>query len=248
MNSAVSILMYHQVGPFSKVKTHRSTYCHHRRFAAQMRFLSLMGYTVMGLDDVFKSWKEVTPIKRRSVVLTFDDGYRNFYDYAFPELKKYGFPATVYLISNLIDHSALWLKEEGREAPEMLTRDQIAQLQRSGVTFGSHGVHHRKLAKIESDEMKFEVHQGKVDLEKLLGQAVEHFCYPYGNYSLEVIRTVQEAGFSSAVTCLRAAANPRFDPRELPRKAISYGDSLLGFWWKLMFKNRPKRQPLSPFF
>jgi peptidoglycan/xylan/chitin deacetylase (PgdA/CDA1 family) len=244
MQSGISILMYHQVGDFKPMKSHRSTYCHYRKFQRQMGFLHAFGFHVLSMDQALACLGGEQPIPPKAVVLTFDDGYENFYEYAWPVLSRYGFPSMVYLLSGLIGQPSSWFEKDGRETPRLMGRERILQLRRAGVDFGSHGVSHLKLAQIDGDAMRREVFESKRQLEALLDEEVRHFCYPYGSHDLNAATAVAEAGYRSAVTCLRAAATPAFDDYLLPRKAISYGDNLAGFFWKLAMKNEPKHEPL----
>ena len=240
----ISILMYHQVGDFSPMRAHRSTYCHYKRFQQQMAFLKRFHFRVLSLDEALSCLYGERPIPPRAVVLTFDDGYENFYEYAWPVLKQYGFPAMVYLLSGLLGRPSGWFARDGRETPPLMGPERILHLRDQGVDFGSHGVSHVKLAEVEAQTVRREVTQSKAELEQLLGEAVAHFCYPYGSHDRTAVDAVQAAGYASAVTCLRGAATPAFDPLLLPRKAISYGDNLAGYLWKLMMKNEPKQAPL----
>jgi peptidoglycan/xylan/chitin deacetylase (PgdA/CDA1 family) len=240
MRDKISVLMYHQVGDFAPMAAHRSTYCHYRRFAAQMAYLRRLGYQVLSLDQVVAGVAGQRPIPPRAVALTFDDGYENFYEYAFPVLQRYGFPAMVYLVAGLVGGKADWFAADGRATPPLMDTARIRQLRRAGIDFGSHGVSHVKLAQLDPARMRGEVTDSKARLEDLLGEEVGHFCYPYGSHNQEVVETARAAGYRSAVTCVRAAAVPGMDLLALPRKAISYGDSLLGYFWKLAMKDRPK--------
>lgn len=244
MHNGISILMYHQVGDFAPMKSHRSTYCHYKRFRQQMAFLHRFRYQVLGMDQVLACLNGEQPIPPRAVALTFDDGYENFYEYAWPELSRYGFPSMVYLLSGLIGQPSGWFEKDGRETPMLMDRERILQLRRQGVDFGSHGVSHRKLAEIAPASVHHEVFESKRQLEELLDEEVRHFCYPYGSHDLNAADEVKAAGYQTAVTCLRAAASGDFDTKLLPRKAISYGDNLAGFFWKLAMKNEPKHDPL----
>lgn len=240
MTAGISILMYHQVGDFAPMKAHRSTYCHYRRFAAQMAYLHRLRYNVLSMEQALACLRGERPVPPRAVVLTFDDGYENFYQYAWPVLQRYGFPAMVYLIAGLIGRPSAWFARDGRDTPALMSAERIRQLRREGVDFGAHGVNHLKLAEVDAACMREEIFQSKVLLEDLLGEEVAHFCYPYGSHNLAAVETVAEAGYRSATTCQRGAATAEFDPLALPRKAISYGDNLLGYFWKLQMKNRPK--------
>jgi peptidoglycan/xylan/chitin deacetylase (PgdA/CDA1 family) len=178
------------------------------------------------------------------VVLTFDDGYRNFYDYAWPVLKRHGFPATVFLVSGRIGDTTRWLAGDGRGDTPLMDAACIRELRREGVLFGAHSVTHPRLSRIDADRMREEVSQSKQSLEELLDESVDHFCYPYGDYDREVMAAVRHSGFRAALTCMRGDAAPGDDPLQLPRKAISFGDSLLGYLWKLEGKRKRKGSPL----
>jgi peptidoglycan/xylan/chitin deacetylase (PgdA/CDA1 family) len=244
MQNTVSILMYHQVGDFPAMRSHRSTYCHYRRFQRQMGFLKHFGFNVLSLDTALACLNGERPTPPRAVVLTFDDGYENFYQYAWPVLQRYGFPSMVYLLSGLLGQTSSWFARDGRDTPPLMDRDRILQLRDLGVGFGSHGVSHLKLAEVDGETLHREVNDSKTALQELLGDEVSHFCYPYGSHDLSAYEAVREAGYQTAVTCQRGAATARFDPLLLPRKAISYGDNLAGYFWKLAMKDAPKGEPL----
>jgi peptidoglycan/xylan/chitin deacetylase (PgdA/CDA1 family) len=237
MSRGITILMYHQVGDFPPMTAHRSTYCHYRRFAAQMAWLARFGYRVLHLDEALAMLRGDTPVAPRAVVLTFDDGYENFYEYAYPVLKHHGFPAMVYLISDYIGANAAWFANDGRACPPLMTADRIRMLRHAGVDFGSHGIRHLKLTQLEQGKMREEICRSKYELEDLLDNEVRHFCYPYGDHDAEVVSTARAAGYVSATTCVRGTAQVSEDPLQLPRKAVSYGDNLIGYAWKLHFKH-----------
>ena len=234
----ISILMYHQVGEFDEPTTHRATYCDVGRFRRQMAWLRFWHYNVISLDAALAGLQGRAPLPERSVVLTFDDGYRNFLDYAFPILQQYNFSSTVFLVSEYIDKEASWLLEDGHPAAPLLTRDEILMLRRQGVIFGAHTCSHQRLSTIERPRMVSEVQTSKEQLEALLGEEVPYFCYPYGDLDSEVVSAVRKAGFQAGLTCRRGDAVASDDPLLLPRKAISYGDTLPGFVWKLHRKKR----------
>jgi peptidoglycan/xylan/chitin deacetylase (PgdA/CDA1 family) len=118
--------------------------------------------------------------------------------------------------------------------------DDIRSLHRQGVGFGAHSVSHPRLSRIEAASARQEVADSKARLEAILQAPVPHFCYPYGDYDALVREAVEDSGFECAVTCIRGAANGAENPFEIPRKAISFGDSLAGYWWKLHMKHRRK--------
>lgn len=244
MSSGVNILMYHQVGRFAPMQAHRSTYCDHRRFAQQMAYLTRFGYSVLSLDEVLACLRGQKPIPPKAVALTFDDGYENFYEYAFPVLQRHGFPAIVYLISGMLGQAASWFARDGRDTPLLMSAARVRELRRAGIDFGSHSVSHAKLAEQSTQRIQEEISRSKAELEDVLGESVRHFCYPYGSHDLRVVEAVAEAGYESATTCARACATAADDPLTLPRKAISWGDNLVGYFWRLHVKNTSRHPPL----
>jgi peptidoglycan/xylan/chitin deacetylase (PgdA/CDA1 family) len=241
MAARISILMYHQIGEFARPAAHRSTYCHIRRFTSQMRYLKALRIPVLSLPDAFAILFEGKPFNGHGVVLTFDDGDRSFADYAHPVLSRCGFPASVFVVSALVGQPASWFAAEGREAPAIMAADLIRSLRRQNVTFGPHTLSHPRLSRLNNAQIVAEVEQSKAQMEALLGEPMEFFCYPYGDYDERVVAAVKAAGFRGALSCIRGSAVPGAeDPFRLPRKAISYGDTLPGFWWKLHVKHRKK--------
>ena len=241
----LSILMYHQIGRYPRPDAHRALFCHIDRFRAQLRYLSLAGFDVISPTQARARLFEGAPLSRRSVVITVDDGYDDFREHAWPALQEHGFPATVYLVSSLIGKQAEWLNDRA-EVPRLMDAQAVRQLHREGCNFGSHAVTHPRLSTLSAQQQRQEIFDSKASLEDLTGAAVDDFCYPYGDYSLRARDLVAEAGYRTAATCIRGAANFSDNPFELTRKAISYGDNVLGFAWKLHAKQARKGQAAVP--
>lgn len=235
----LSILMYHQIGRYPRPDAHRALFCHIDRFKAQLRYFKVMGFDVLSMAEARRHLFDGVPLQRKSVVITVDDGYDDFREHAWPALKAHGFPATVYLVSSLIGKHADWLKDRP-ELPRLMDAASIRQLRREGCGFGSHAMTHPRLSTLGAEQQRAEIVGSKHALEDLLGERVDDFCYPYGDYTQRSRDMVQAAGYLTATTCIRGAANFSDNPFELTRKAISYGDNLLGFAWKLHAKHARK--------
>jgi peptidoglycan/xylan/chitin deacetylase (PgdA/CDA1 family) len=147
----------------------------------------------------------------------------------------------VYLIAELLGKPSYWFESDGRATPPLMSAERVRQLRGEGVDFGSHSASHAKLATLETPAIHAEVTRSKALLEDVLGEPVKHFCYPFGSHDRRAVDAVAEAGYASATTCVRAPASRADDPLTLPRKAISYGDNLIGYFWRLHVKNQPKR-------
>jgi peptidoglycan/xylan/chitin deacetylase (PgdA/CDA1 family) len=127
--------------------------------------------------------------KNKSIILTFDDGYEDFYQNVFPLLKKYQLKATVYIIYNFI----------GRK--DFMTQSQIQELIDSGlVEVGSHSLSHPSLSKITAEKAHTEIFESKEKLQNMFGIPIETFAYPGGAYNDDTIKLVKEAGYTVAVT------------------------------------------------
>jgi peptidoglycan/xylan/chitin deacetylase (PgdA/CDA1 family) len=233
--------MYHQVGDFAPMKAHRANYCGHRRFARQMAFLRRGGFSVLDLEAALACLRGDRATPPRSVVLTFDDAYDNFVDYALPVLSRYGFPATVYAISGWLGQRAEWFaKDPGRPVPGLMDAARLREIRAAGMTLGSHTVNHVKLAEASPEAKREELRVSKAALEDILGEEIRHLCYPFGSFDRDTVDAARASGYVSATTCLRGAATEADHPLVLPRKAISFGDNLAGYAWKLLFKHAPK--------
>lgn len=241
----VQILMYHRVGDFpGRVKAHGALYCHLPRFRAQMQMFKLLGYTVISLDAAVAGLAGRAELPERPLVLTFDDAYVDFLENAAPVLKAHGYPATVYAVSSLVGKTSSWDAGVGPEPAPLMNAAQLREVKDLGFTIGSHSKSHLRMAQQDDDCIRTELQDSKDTLEDLLGSRVDHFCYPYGSHDLRCVEAAAQAGYLSATTCERAAATAQDDPLTLPRKAVSRGDSLLGLWWKMRFKDIPKRPPI----
>lgn len=236
----VSILMYHQVGVFPAPRTHRALYCRASSFRAQMAYLAAFGYRVISLDAAIAGLFHGAPLAPRSVVLSFDDGYQGFIEHALPALQRHDFPAAVFMVSGLVGRRSEWLAADGRGDTPMLDAAGLRELHAAGITIGSHTVSHPKLSQLDAARIDAELRHSKASLEDLLGAPVEHLCYPFGDYDARVRDAALAAGYRSGLTCIRGAANTADNVFELPRKAISYGDNLIGYAWKLHMKHARK--------
>jgi peptidoglycan/xylan/chitin deacetylase (PgdA/CDA1 family) len=236
----LSILMYHQVGRFARVRAHRANYCDHRAFKRQMAFLRLAGVRVLSLEQALRGLAGARKLPARAVVLTFDDAYASFLDYVAPVLADFDYPATVYAISDWLGQPMRWSDPDPERAcPRLMTGTELRGLRQAGISVGSHGRRHRRLAELTPNEQADELVASRKRLENILGEPVLDLCYPFGRFNAHSVQAAVSAGYRSATTCLRGAATLADHPLVLPRKAISYGDNLIGYGWKLLFKHAP---------
>lgn len=199
----VPILMYHHVGEGTNwlyVKT--------ETFQVQMDYLAGKGYQTVTLSEVVSSLQGGTVLPPKPIVLTFDDGYRDFYDNAYPILKAHNFRATLFVISQHVDGSAY------------VTWDQLREMAGSGlVTAGDHTLSHPSLPILTEEKLRDEILSAKNIIEERLGILVNTFSYPYGGVNGGGEKILKEAGFVAAVTTKRGLSCAKL-PYELPRIRI----------------------------
>jgi peptidoglycan/xylan/chitin deacetylase (PgdA/CDA1 family) len=212
----VPILMYHyvRVNPVPHDRLGESLSVTPHEFAAQMALLDHAGATTVTLDDVVAALGGGRPLPPRAVVLTFDDGYRDFTTAAMPVLRAHGFRATVFVVSGFV----------GR--PGYMTADDVVAAAGAGMTIGAHTVDHVQLAHIPAGLARLEIEVSRRRLEQLSGQPVNAFAYPYGDTSRAVQAMVAAAGFHGAVTTVVGSAEEPRQQLTLSRVRIDGGDSL----------------------
>jgi peptidoglycan/xylan/chitin deacetylase (PgdA/CDA1 family) len=176
----VPILMYHSISHFSEhgVNPYYRIATAPEVFIRHMAFLSNQGYQAVSLNDAVNFLRKEHgvngDIPAKPVVITFDDGLRDFYMNAFPVLKEYGFSATVFLPAGFIKDSPGMFK--GREC---LTWQEVKTLHGEGIVFGSHTVTHPQLWTMRKADIEFELRCSREIIEDKLGTAVKSFSYPY---------------------------------------------------------------------
>ncbi len=158
-------------------------------FEKQIETLVAGGYTFLTAKDIGELFDgNVTTIPEKPIVLTFDDGYRDFYTDAFPILKKHNVKATVYVIAGVVDFR------------NYMTEKQLQEIAASGlVDVGAHTVHHVSLKNMDAATVEKEVRESKQMLEAITGQSVVSFAYPNGSYDEAAMAAVKAAGFTTAV-------------------------------------------------
>jgi peptidoglycan/xylan/chitin deacetylase (PgdA/CDA1 family) len=141
------------------------------------------------------SVKVVLPGEDQSgVVITFDDGDKSVYEYAFPILKKYDIRAVVFLIVNYIGKDDFWdLALIGSRSPH-LSWDEISEMKKWGMSFGSHTMNHRNLTKLTNHEIEYELFESKKVLEGRIG-AVDCISYPFNRVNRGVVEYARRAGY-----------------------------------------------------
>ncbi|HUG37727.1 MAG TPA: polysaccharide deacetylase family protein [Candidatus Limnocylindrales bacterium] len=157
-----------------------------------------------------------------AVVLTFDDGFENFYQHAYPALRRYGFTATIFLVTDYCGRDSSWPSQPAHVARRPLLHwAQVREMSEAGLAFGAHSRTHPDLTRLSIGEAEAEVVASKHAIEEALQRPVESFAYPYGAYDAAVKRLTARH-FPIACSTRLGFATPGSDLLALERLDMYY--------------------------
>ena len=212
----VPVLSYHHfsLDRADKLTVIKST------FEEQMKLLKDRGYRVITLDQLFDFLEFKGQIPKKSIIITIDDGWRSTYDIAFPILKKYGYPATLFVYTDLIVGSE-----------KTLSWDLIQEMANNGMDIQCHTKSHRNLTTTDQKEsykdyfeaIEKELSVCKTMVKKKLSRDVKYLAYPYGDTNPLVNELLKKQGYRGAFTVKRGG-NPFFIHNYRVNRSMIYGD------------------------
>jgi peptidoglycan/xylan/chitin deacetylase (PgdA/CDA1 family) len=212
----VPVLCYHQ---FSETETDKMTVTR-SAFEKQMRFLKDEGYKVIGLDQLLDFIDFKSELPKKAVVITIDDGWRSTYDIAYPILKHYGYPATLFVYTDLIMGGA-----------KTLAWDLVRELSLNGIDIQCHTKTHSDLTRKATQEsmrdylegVKRELTESAAVIQNKVGKKVTYLAYPYGETNSLVVAVAKKLGYRGAFTVERGG-NPFFVDAYRIQRSMIYGD------------------------
>ncbi|MBI4597006.1 MAG: polysaccharide deacetylase family protein [Candidatus Omnitrophica bacterium] len=210
------ILGYHRVGAFRG--DHVPTVSP-QAFERQMMCLARWKFHVVGLEELLRTPAGREALPRRSVVITFDDGYEETCTVAWPILKRFGFSATVFVATEEIG------------GPGFATWEQLAAMADGGLTIGSHTAHHCYLPDAQPSQVTEEIVRSKQALEARLGQPVDFLSYPIGGFTPHAQQAASLAGYRAAVTTNRYSRDAAMAPFALRRIKVTERDRWPWLFW-----------------
>jgi peptidoglycan/xylan/chitin deacetylase (PgdA/CDA1 family) len=186
------ILMFHQVTDGKIIDDYN-------------KFSTLLADFISGIDILAEKYQFVSPsefldqynFKTNMILITFDDGFRNIFEYAYPYLRSRNIPFTLFITTNYLNKD------------DYLTTNQLLELNSQSIcTIGSHTLNHYLLSKLSITESLYEISESKKELERILDTEVIYFAYPYGSYyacNRKNIEHVKKSGYSAAFSTIKAS-------------------------------------------
>jgi peptidoglycan/xylan/chitin deacetylase (PgdA/CDA1 family) len=230
LRDAPMILMYHGV---ADVPEDPNLLCvSPGRFAEHMAWIERRGLRGVGIAALVEAMRAGR--QRGLVGITFDDGYLSVLEAALPELRRRGFGATAYIISDRLGGTNEW--DEGPSWP-LMTAGQVRELAAAGIEIGSHAATHMRLAGATPEQLTAEVSGSRASLAAVLGTEIRGFAYPYGSMDPAARRAVRDAGYEYA--CAVEASTAEIGPMALPRMYAGQQDDAIRMTAKrLLYRGR----------
>jgi peptidoglycan/xylan/chitin deacetylase (PgdA/CDA1 family) len=221
----IPILMYHSVED-----DFASACVRPANFEEQVAYLHKAGYRAVDLDAVYFHITEGRPLPSKPIVISFDDGYRDNLENAYPVLKRYGMSATIFLPTGHLGFSNRWNAAAGATQRAIMTREEVRSAANDPLlSFQAHTCTHPRLTEIPIKQAREEIKKGKKDMEDLLGKPCHHLAYPYGDFNDAVRDAAEEAGFLTACTTRWGHNRQGDDSFALFRIGVGNRDTLSDF-------------------
>lgn len=190
----VPVIQYHKIDYPSPNAPVRGGFTPPSRFAKQMKHLKSAGYVFYTAAELMEFYLQSGKFPSRGLAVTFDDGYLDNYLNAFPVLKRLGIKATMFVVPSCLGQTSTKAVPKGESPRPHMTREQVIEMHKFGIEFGSHTENHRLLHELSASEVQYEVETAKRNIEELLQAPCKTFAYPAGFYTPEAERIIAAAG------------------------------------------------------
>ena len=231
---SIKVLMYHRIVDDRQECKDHWTSVHVQDFRRQLEFLDRWGYTAITTEDYLLFRENRLSLPKKPVIITFDDGYLDTYQYAFPLLREFGMRAIVFVLGDRTVDTNNWDNTiRGIKESPLMDDEQIIDMHEAGFEIGAHTMTHANLPTISEDEALFEIEASKDGLEDMLDAKIRSFSYPYGLVNENAKRIVQDVGFEMAYSVGSGPALFGKDIYETRRTTIYGRGSLTNFAMKM---------------
>lgn len=220
------ILNYHSVQPQNAYSTKPQD------FLRQMEYLA-GEFNIISLPEFYRARGDKRDLPEKLAVVTFDDGYEDNYEYAFPILNKFGIKATIFTTTGFINDEIDITKDHiAYRGLKPLSWKQIKEMSNSGISFGAHTHTHPILTEISLESAEKEIIQSRNVLKERLGDSIELFAYPLGQpktFNTQIIGLLKKHYFKVACSTIWGSNNSNTDIFALHRIRIDAGDTIEDF-------------------
>ena len=179
------VLMYHRF----EAKEYPSTSISKENFYSQLLYLKENNFKVLPLSRLVDFFYNNNPLPSKSIFITIDDAFKSFYNHAFPILKEFNFPFSVFLSTDFVDK---------KEQSDFMSWEMIKEIKQNEGSIFNHSHKHQSFLKKNLEEVKKDISTADQILQKNLGRLEKIISYPYGESSKSVQKLVQNLGYKIA--------------------------------------------------
>jgi len=227
---SVKVLAYHRIVKDDTIHPSLKSYVTNVEvFRSHLRILERGGFTAITFRDYDLYLRGEMNLPRKPVIISFDDGYRDTYELAYPILREYGMSATVFVVAAPTSPVNYWDRCDTCEPAPLMSPSQVLELHQAGIEIGSHSLTHPRLTEVSREQAWDEITRSRMLLEILLNSPVRTFCYPYGLVNRFVRDVVRQAGYTLGVGVYSGPARFGHDPFDIRRIHPSGSALSIGF-------------------
>jgi peptidoglycan/xylan/chitin deacetylase (PgdA/CDA1 family) len=221
--------MYHRIVADNGLSKAHWTCVHVRDFRHQLELMERWGFTPITFDDYRQYLSGELNLPQKPVIITFDDGYQDIYEVAFPVLQELGMKAVVFALGNRQVKTNSWEQPDGPPIAPLMDGQRLVEMHAAGFEIGSHSMNHARLTALSEGDAWEDISRSRMLLEILLNSPVRSFSYPYGQVNETLKRVVADAGFTIACSVFSGPATFGLDPYNIRRITVRSNTGIMGF-------------------
>ena len=241
----IRVLLYHRILPEKAKGKEGHRVIDVKRFRQHLLMLERWGYTPITFNDLTLIQHGHLDRPRKPIIITFDDGYLDTYEIAYPILEEFGMRTVIFAVADPGTATNSWDHDLGLPAAQLMNERQLLELHAAGFEIGSHSMTHPRLPLLPKGKAWEEILQSRMRLEIVLNAPVHSFAYPYGLFNETLKQMVAEAGYNFAVGAWNGHTDITRYPLEIGRVQLSETNHLSPFVFQVLSPYRVYRSVLS---
>jgi peptidoglycan/xylan/chitin deacetylase (PgdA/CDA1 family) len=252
----IKVLMYHRITDDRRIAASAKDWCvGSSAFRRHLELLDWLGFTAITFNDYRLHLAGELNLPKKPVILSFDDGYEDTFEIAFPLLEEFGMKGVVFVLGDRTIASNAWDLPEGLANIRLMSDKQILEMHSAGHEIGSHSMSHPRLTQLPRSSAWDEISRSRILLEMLLNAPIKSFAYPYGLVNQTLKNMVADAGYSLACSTYTGPGKFGVDLFELRRMSVTGSVRSFGFCIRMLtpytryewLKRKVKQLLVSPF-
>lgn len=233
-NLSIKVLMYHRIIKDTSGNINNWHAVSEENFRKQMKILESLNFTPITFEDYQLYLDDKLTLPKKPIIITFDDGHLDTFEIARPILRELDMRAVIFIMGNRNLRYAVWDQKYEDDRCLLMTDEQVLTARSEGFEIGAHSMTHPTLPNLSIGELVEEIQGSKESIEKLLGERVLSFAYPFGRLDPRVYQIVRESGFKFACAVFTGPPDFGKDFTEIRRLAINYKTNTLQFLMRLL--------------